>query len=220
VTAKTAAAPPRPSSASKVPVTFLAILGIAVLLAVSLVLGDGLFFLVAAACVLGLSLYAIWRLIAALAGEDEDPAADESKALRRRRDLVNTKETALKIVQELEFDHQLGRISDADYQTLAGPVKQAALAAIKGVEDEQNTYRDVVESELAKRLRAEGLTPYRGEGAATEEAKPREPKKGKARAAAAPRERACPGCSRDIDRDSMFCKFCGHKISAESAGSE
>lgn len=194
---------------------FLSAMGIATLLTISLLYDGGLFFLVLTACLLGLSLYAVWRMISALAGSEESEM--ETAALRRRRELVNTKDTALRVVQELEFDRDLGRISDADYMALSGPLKKEAMEAIRRVDEEQAGYRSKIEAELARRLRSEGIELPEAAAAGVihsepASAAPAEPAKQKKRKPLKARASSCPSCNRGLDADSVFCKFCGHRV--------
>lgn len=227
MSAKTATQATRSREAKAIPIVPLAGLGICVLLVVALLISGGLFILVLAACVLGLSLYAIWRMIAALAGDIEEENEGGFLAIKRRRDLIAAKETALKVYQELEFDRQLGRISEEDYKLLAGPVKKAALEASLRVEEEQKSYRDAIEAELARRLRAEGLSaspPDKVEASAAPEPRTKGNKKSSRRKEqAAPAAKAqvattdCPSCEKAIDADSLFCKYCGHRFAAKDS---
>ena len=61
--------------------------------------------------------------------DDPGPVAQRQLALAEERD------RALAALKELEFDHRTGKVSDEDYRTLVGPLRQAAAAVLLALED-------------------------------------------------------------------------------------
>jgi hypothetical protein len=180
---------------------------------VALMYDGGLFFLVLTTYALGIALLSIWRIIASLFGvSDED-------------DLVAKRDIRFKIIEELKFDHNLGRISETDYEALYKPAAIDLLTAEKNVESEEKEHRGSIEAELEKRLRAEGISATTTEGAV--ESKPESKKKQREKAAkedvkekattTATNTTPCPSCAKDIDPDSVFCKHCGHRMETGKA---
>ena len=51
-----------------------------------------------------------------------------------RMALVEERDRALAALKELEFDHQTGKIDDADYRALVGPLRRAAAAALQALD--------------------------------------------------------------------------------------
>ena len=66
----------------------------------------------------------------------EDRAASLGVELRRLT-LVEERDRALAALKELEFDHRTGKVDDADYRELVGPLRQAAAAALKALDSSQ-----------------------------------------------------------------------------------
>ena len=70
---------------------------------------------------------------------DPDPvsdAVDEGGAgVRRRLELAEARDRALAALSELELDHRTGRVSDADYRSLVGPLRREAALALRALED-------------------------------------------------------------------------------------
>ena len=60
---------------------------------------------------------------------DAPTAEDEERLL-----LLDERDRALRGLKELEFDHRTGKINDEDYQALVRPYRQAAAAALRGLE--------------------------------------------------------------------------------------
>jgi hypothetical protein len=52
----------------------------------------------------------------------------------RRLALVEQRDRALAGLKELEFDHRTGKIADADYQALVGPLRREAGEALRALE--------------------------------------------------------------------------------------
>jgi hypothetical protein len=72
-----------------------------------------------------------------------DPEGSEGERLS----LLEERDRALAALKELEFDHRTGKISDADYRELVGPLRRQAanaLAALGGKRS-QNSPREKVD---------------------------------------------------------------------------
>jgi hypothetical protein len=63
---------------------------------------------------------------------EERPVADEAALARLR--LLEDRDRALAGLKELEFDHRTGKISDADYRELVGPLRREAAEAIAALD--------------------------------------------------------------------------------------
>jgi hypothetical protein len=63
-----------------------------------------------------------------------DRLAELSPAERERMRLAEERDRALAALKELEFDHRTGKISDADYRELVGPLRQQAAEALRALE--------------------------------------------------------------------------------------
>jgi hypothetical protein len=63
-----------------------------------------------------------------------DRLAELSPAERDRMRLAEDRDRALAALKELEFDHRTGKISDADYRELVGPLRQQAAEALRALE--------------------------------------------------------------------------------------
>jgi hypothetical protein len=185
---------------------------------VAVLIDGGLFFLVLIAYALGASLFSIWRIISSLVGVSEDDNTLETEAVRKRKELVARRDIKLKIVDELKFDHDLGRISDDDFNVMYGPVARDLIQADVSVQREEVEHRNLVETELARRLRAEGISTHKDEGASTNISGPPEANKASKNKEKAKQTRTavCASCAQDIDPDSTFCKHCGNRQTGKS----
>jgi hypothetical protein len=97
-------------------------------------------FLGAALAVLAVVFVARPFLRESVRGEGPAPADDARIHLLEQRD------RALGALKELEFDHRTGKVSDADYRALVGPLRRevaVVLQALKPREERQKREVDV-----------------------------------------------------------------------------
>jgi hypothetical protein len=69
----------------------------------------------------------------ALAAE-ADRLTEPNAAERQRLSLAEERDRALAALKELEFDHRTGKVSDDDYRSLVGPLRQQVAAALKALD--------------------------------------------------------------------------------------
>jgi len=82
--------------------------------------------------------FVAWPLLAAPESSDQ-PGVAPQPAEQSRWD--QQKREAYAAIKEAEFDHQMGKLSDADFATLQRKYREQALAAIAAIEGEQASSR-------------------------------------------------------------------------------
>jgi len=92
--------------------------------------------------IVGVLLAAAAVVLVALPFLREPVAADDrldapTEADQRRFMLVEERDRALAALKELEFDHRTGKVDDADYRELLGPLRQAAAVALRALDSPQ-----------------------------------------------------------------------------------
>jgi hypothetical protein len=65
---------------------------------------------------------------------ENDRVAELPAAERERLLLVEERDRALAALKELEFDHRTGKVSDADYRELVGPLRRQAAEALRALD--------------------------------------------------------------------------------------
>jgi hypothetical protein len=65
---------------------------------------------------------------------EQDTLEGPDELERRRLELSEERDRALAALKELEFDHRTGKVSDADYRALVGPLRRQAAEALRGLE--------------------------------------------------------------------------------------
>jgi len=134
-------------------------------------------------------VWVVFRTAQALVKEPEKEEVARATG-RRKKELEREKQSLLKALKELEFDHEMGKISDADYQEIGGNYRARAVRVMRQLDlaGGDVDYRSLVERDLKARAGA----------------KPSEP---------APRGKPkCASCATENDVDAEFCKKCGKKL--------
>lgn len=65
---------------------------------------------------------------------------------RRQVELAEERDRALAALKELEFDHRTGKLSDADYRALVGPLRRRAADALRALEPRASARAERVRS--------------------------------------------------------------------------
>jgi hypothetical protein len=178
-------------------------------------------FLAIATALLG---WTVWLLFSAAHAAAHELAAGEAQVAsgRRRKELEREKQALLKALKELEFDHEMGKVSDKDFREIGGLYRGRAVRVMRQLDEAGGEYRALIERELAGRRKARA-----GEAATTESPRsapestvgtgPEMKTDTKADAPKANARPGCSSCSTENDADAEFCKKCGSKLGAVEA---
>jgi len=66
-------------------------------------------------------------------GESDELETPTPRA-ETRLALIEERDRSLAALKELEFDHQTGKIDDADYRALVGPLRRAAASSLQALD--------------------------------------------------------------------------------------
>jgi len=128
---------------------------------------------------------AAWRTFAPLSGR-HDAASVTVLGGRTRAALEREKALALRTIKELEFDHAMGKVSDADYDEMRGRLRQRAARLIREL-DQGGSLREAIERDLAARLASGQERVSMPDAVAL----------------------TCARCGTSNEPDARFCKACG-----------
>lgn len=67
--------------------------------------------------------------------DSEDVLDTSSEAVEHRLELIDARDRALAALKDLEFDHRTGKIDDADYRSLVGPLRRAAAETLQAIDE-------------------------------------------------------------------------------------
>jgi len=154
---------------------------------------------------------AVFRTLQPLVRADAGDQA-EMVGRRTRAALGQQKALVLRALKELEFDHAMGKVSEADFEEMTSRLRARAVSVIRQLEGD-NAYRTLIERELAERLAnrirtGQAAPPQAAPGG---EAAPAAPA-GPAPRAAAQAGPFCTACGTRNEVDARFCKACGHEL--------
>ncbi len=136
----------------------------------------------------------VWHSLRTLAGDAEvDPALEAAPTNAGATALADEKRRALRALKDLEQEHAIGKIDDADFATLDAEYRARAKEVIREMDDDLAPFRAKAEALVRAHLEK--------------------------RAAAAPvvEKNSCPSCETANDADATFCKKCGAKLSGDEA---
>ncbi|MDB4986954.1 MAG: hypothetical protein JWN04_2132 [Myxococcaceae bacterium] len=94
----------------------------------------------------------IWASLRSLFGGVSESHVGESQAMRSRHELLDEKEAVLKSIKDLDFEHEVGKLSDEDYQKLAAETRARAKVILKQLDDDVREHRVKAEKLLEKEL--------------------------------------------------------------------
>ena len=153
-------------------------------------------FLVMATLALGWVVWLLFRAARALVKDAPVVEAGVVATGKRRKELEREKAALLKALKELEFDHQMGKVSDKDFADISATYRGRAIRVMRQLDDAGRDYESMIAAEIAKRVQA--------------------PAAESAPVAAIASDR-CAKCGTKNDSDAEFCKKCGAKLVKEAS---
>jgi ribosomal protein L40E len=165
-------------------------------------LGSGLLVL-ASGGLLG-TIALLWASVRTLSGDAPLQTGFQTVVARRHGvdALGEEKRRVLRALKDLEVEHALGKIDDADYEALVARYRADAKAVMREMDREIGPLRTEAERIAREYLGKRGLVD--GEAAA-----PTEATAGQAESKTAPDRAACAKCGASNESDAAFCKKCG-----------
>ncbi|HEY3816709.1 MAG TPA: zinc ribbon domain-containing protein [Polyangiaceae bacterium] len=142
----------------------------------------------------------LWASVRTLSGDAPLPVDLEAIAARRHvvDDLGEQKTRVLRALKDLETEHALGKIDDADYGAIVTRYRDEAKSVMRQMDLEVAPLREEAERLAREYLQKKGVAAAAADPAATKDEPP-----------AADARLACASCKTANDRDAAFCKKCG-----------
>lgn len=176
--------------------------------------GPHLVVLTMGASILLLAILALWNSVRSLTGEIEvEPALIEAQnhIVSSR---ANEKDRVLRALKDLENEHAIGKLDDADFKAVSAKYREEAKDLLREIDAEVAPHREKAEALAAKYLKEH-----------LEEKPAKKSKKGKEEVATKEEDTAtspesankkdCPSCGVKNDVDAKFCKACAASMSTE-----
>ena len=159
-----------------------------------------------AAVIIGLPLYKAreyepWEEVAA-------PASGEGEAEPELKDLVAERDATYRAIKEIEFDFQVGNLSETDFADLRERYKARALSLIRAIRELEQAYnREATDSQVPVVETSSSPQSTASVDDLIERAVA-------ARRRLAKADATCPTCGQAHDRDARFCSHCGRQLNA------
>lgn len=101
----------------------------------------------------------LWASLRALFGGSDEGLVHESQAMRKRTELLAEKDAVLKSLKDLEFERDVGKLSDEDFKRLERDFRARAKHILRELDDEVREHRvkakQLIENELKHELKLE-----------------------------------------------------------------
>ncbi len=123
---------------------------------------------------------------------------------RRRKELEREKTSLVKALKELEFDHEMRKVSDVDFAEIGGVYRGRTIRVMRQLDDQQLDYARLVEEELARYKKGAPVGVASGSSPSPS-----------ASPSPAPDVHLCGNCATVNDRDAVFCKKCATRLVTE-----
>jgi uncharacterized membrane protein len=155
-------------------------------------------FLGLATAALGWVVWLAFRTAQALVKEAPTVEAGAAVTGKRRKELEREKQALLKALKELDFDHQMGKVSDKDFADISATYRARAIRVMRQLDDAGRDYEAMIAKDVAERAGKEtgNGQPATGNRQRTDE---------------------CGKCGTKNDSDAEFCKKCGGKLVREAS---
>jgi hypothetical protein len=144
-----------------------------------------------------------YALVGFFGGRGTRDVARLSESIREH--LEREKRLVLRSIKELEFDHEMGKVSDQDFAEIGARLREHALEILSDLEQDERT--------RAGRPAAAPAAPPQREVPASLPAPTETEAPAAAPAPMTPAIVICASCQGENDADARFCKHCGAKLS-------
>jgi hypothetical protein len=158
-----------------------------------------------AAGALVLALAALWQSLRAAFGVASADWVIQASRSEERQGLLEEKHALLQSLKDLEFEREVGKISDKDYRRLERSLRSRARETLKLLDRDVAPFKAEAEKLIAEHLKKQDVaSPYRSADRPAE---------------AGPSTDAdrvpCASCGTANDADATFCKKCGGRVEGE-----
>jgi hypothetical protein len=154
----------------------------------------------------GLAAAGFYRMLSPLVGNGAE-RSNEPLSIRARQVLEREKMLAMRAIKDLEFDRSMGKLSQADFDEMAGRLRARAMSLLKQLDEDGSGYRSLIEREIRERVTS----------SPTVVVPPVTPVTPTTPAEAVPGIEGACTCGTINDADAVFCKRCGSRLTPTAA---
>jgi hypothetical protein len=110
-------------------------------------------FIVLSAAALLFAISFVWATLRTLLGGGHESHVNQTAAARTRADLQDEKESVLKSLKDLEFERDVGKLSDDDFRRLEAEFRLKAKRIMKQLDEDLREHRERAEQLLSRELK-------------------------------------------------------------------
>ncbi len=175
-------------------------------------LGPALLVLAAGALLGTISL--LWASVRTLGGDAPLPEDLEALAARRHGvdGLAEKKRRILRALKDLEHEHEVGKIEDADYEEIAASYREQAKDVMRDMDADIEPLRERAEQIATQHLKKLGLDKPAVVDTSNEADEEDDHDDPVSKPEVAPARRECSECTTSNEADATFCKKCGASL--------
>ena len=108
-------------------------------------------FLVGATLAMGWVVWLVFRAAHALVKDAPVVEAGAVVTGKRRKELEREKQSLLKALKELDFDHQMGKVSDKDFADISATYRARAIRVMRQLDEAGRDYEAMIAKDVAAR---------------------------------------------------------------------
>ena len=108
-------------------------------------------FIILASLALLAAICFLWASLRALLGEGQRDVT-QSAAMTRRADLLDEKDAVLRSLKDLEFERQVGKISDEDFKRVEAEFRARAKRILRDLDSDLKEHRQKAQALVHKEL--------------------------------------------------------------------
>ena len=112
------------------------------------------FMVLASGCLL-IAIVGTWLSLRGLFGGDEAEALSQTEASRRYAELLDEKAALLRSIKDLEFEREVGKLSEADFDRLNKQFRRRAKQILRELDRDLGPHREEAGKLLAEFIPAE-----------------------------------------------------------------
>lgn len=167
------------------------------------------FFIALSSVMILLGLAALWQSLRTVFAGGATVGLDTGPGLPERAALHAEKRTLLRAIKDIQFEREMGKLSDEDFERLDRAYRTRAKRVLALLDQDLEPYLVRAEREVREAMGEEGAAAYRGG-----KVRRKKRKKGTRRRDPAPESMgiACPSCGALNDDDALHCKSCAARV--------
>ncbi|GEM_PF-179135 len=164
-----------------------------------------------------LTIWALFKVVSPFLGDREDQVRFEllDEELGQIEELVSRKSVLLQTLRDIEFDHETGKLDDADYERLRAKHEKRAVDVMRQLQQMRgdDELDEEIDGQIEERLQS--MVASRQTDSTSKDPQPAPSEQADSSSSTEAAGIECPACGRDLAADASFCSGCGVELADE-----